>query len=144
MRAEWTFKHQRVYDNINKKLNPLTPFEDDVAEHVQTSFVGPHIEDSIAINISQGLMCPISKTVFEFPNNNNNNNNRKIDFNNSNKKIYNKKVIMHSNDNNKKKLNSFFTCKNNNNNNNNNNNHNNKINTTMILKQAIFSHKRPK
>lgn len=39
-KAEQTFLHQRVFDHINKKLVPLTPFPEHVDENAM-DFLGP-------------------------------------------------------------------------------------------------------
>ncbi|OQR95452.1 exonuclease 1 [Thraustotheca clavata] len=60
-RARLTFRHQRVYDPTTQTLVNLTPLESPSSE---MDFLGPIIPDSIAKDIAEGNMDPITQTPF--------------------------------------------------------------------------------
>nr|CCA16620.1 exonuclease 1 putative [Albugo laibachii Nc14] len=64
-KAKLTFKHQRVYDPLNKKLVFLSSPPDDLKEQIMDwCFLGPEISDANATAIAIGDMDPITMTYF--------------------------------------------------------------------------------
>lgn len=51
IKAELTFRHQRVWDVINQKLTTLTPLPEDVDEKL-FDFVGPYPFQTVTMNCS--------------------------------------------------------------------------------------------
>jgi exonuclease-1 len=67
-RAFWTFRHARVYDPSQKRLRPLTPLPEELdAPSAETSFLGAHVEDAVAVEVAEGRLDPISRKPFVVP-----------------------------------------------------------------------------
>ncbi|KAL4177581.1 hypothetical protein KRP22_002511 [Phytophthora ramorum] len=65
-KAVLTFRHQRVYCPLKKKLVPLTPIPANLLEtDASMDFVGPMLSSDVAIAIADGDMDPI--TMKQFP-----------------------------------------------------------------------------
>jgi 5'-3' exonuclease len=62
-KAEQTFLHQSVFDPINKRVVPLTPFPPHLSLS-ETSFLGPYIEPEIACEIAVGNLDPNTHQPF--------------------------------------------------------------------------------
>eukprot|EP01083_Nonionella_stella_P021417 59404_1 len=60
--ALYTFRHQRVYDPTQKRLVHLQPLpSDQPSMAVDTDFLGPSIEASVAQQIAEGVIDPITR-----------------------------------------------------------------------------------
>ncbi|KAL7753267.1 Rad2 nuclease [Sorochytrium milnesiophthora] len=59
-RAEATFLHQRVFCPQQKKLVHLTPPPSDTLDAVVDDYVGPMLEDDVAVQVAKGTLDPIT------------------------------------------------------------------------------------
>lgn len=64
IKSELIFKHQRVYDPIQKKLISLNPLPNEIDEKKLT-FLGPILDHDIVIKIVNGIINPITKKDFD-------------------------------------------------------------------------------
>ncbi|KAJ4816269.1 5'-3' exonuclease family protein isoform 1 [Rhynchospora pubera] len=62
-RAIWAFQHQRVYDPTKQNIVHLLNVPEDCNEDLE--FLGPWLEQSIAKDIAEGKLDPITKAPFE-------------------------------------------------------------------------------
>jgi hypothetical protein len=64
LKAELTFKHQRVFDVLNRKMVPLNPLPEEISEE-PLSFLGPLLSSSVYLSICTGKMDPITMKYFD-------------------------------------------------------------------------------
>jgi exonuclease 1 len=64
LKAELTFKHQRVFDVLNRKMVPLNPLPQEISEE-PLSFLGPLLSSSVYLSICTGKMDPITMKYFD-------------------------------------------------------------------------------
>ena len=66
--AFWTFRHARVYDPELKRLRPLNPMPEELkTPNAETSFLGAHVEDAVAVEVAEGRLDPITRKRFVVP-----------------------------------------------------------------------------
>jgi exonuclease 1 len=64
LKAELTFKHQRVFDVVNKRMLPLNPLPEEISRE-SLSFLGPMLSSSVYLSICTGKMDPITLKYFD-------------------------------------------------------------------------------
>jgi hypothetical protein len=66
VKAELTFLHQRVYDNVNKKLITLHPLSEEMKKKEEThfNFLGPILDDEIIKKVCNGIIDPETHEAF--------------------------------------------------------------------------------